>query len=87
MEDKVIELEDQQEDPGLKLACDDNDIFDDNITDSQLEQAIDAPTPEDPEGPVQSLEVVVLPPPEPMEGIESEQESAPLRDGQDMGFF
>ena len=53
MEDEVVELEeDQQEDPGLKLGCDDNDIFDDGITDSQLEQAVDAPTQEDPQGPV-----------------------------------
>ena len=87
VEDEVIKLEeDQQEDPGLKLGCDDNDIFDDGITDSQLERAVDAPTQEDPEGPVQSPEVVELPPPEPMEVIESEQDSAPLRDGQDMGL-
>ena len=87
LEDEVFELEeDQQEDPGLKLSCDDNDIFDYGITDIQLEQAVDAPTQEDPEGPVQSPEVVELPPPEPMEVIESEQDSAPLRDREDMGL-
>ena len=33
-EDEVVMLEeDQQEDPVLKLACDDNNIFDDGITD------------------------------------------------------
>ena len=43
--DEVVELEeDQQEDPSLMLGCDDNNIFDDGISDSQLEQAIDAPT-------------------------------------------
>ena len=36
-EDVVVELEeDQQEDPGLMLGCDDNDIFDDSISYSQL---------------------------------------------------
>ena len=87
LEDEVVMLEeDQQAYPGLKLACDDNDIFDDGIIDSQLKWAIDTPTQEDPEGPVQSLEVVKLPLPEPMEVIESEQESAPLRDRQDIGL-
>ena len=76
--------DDQQEDPGLKLGCDDNEIFDDGISDSQLERAVDAPTQEDPEGLFQCPEVVELPPPVPMEGIESEQDSAPLRDGQDI---
>ena len=53
LEDDVFVLEEEQQvDPGLKLACDDNDIFDDGITDSQLERAINAPTQEDPEGPV-----------------------------------
>ena len=86
MEDEVIKLEeDQQEDPGLKLGCDEDDIFDDGITDSQLECATNAPTQEEnPEGPEQSPEVVELPPPMPMEGIDSEQDSAPLRYGQDI---
>ena len=53
LEDDVIVLEEEQQaDPGLKLACDDNDIFDeDGITDSQLQRAIEAPTQENPEGP------------------------------------
>ena len=35
MEDNVIVLqEEQRADPGLKLACDDNDIFEDGITDT-----------------------------------------------------
>ena len=86
VEDEVIELEeDQQEDPGLKLGCDEDDIFNDGITDFQLERATNAPTQEEnPEGPDQSPEVVELPPPVPMEGIESEQDSAPLRDGHDI---
>ena len=51
-EDEVVELEeDQQEDPGLKLDCDEDDIFDDGITGSQLEHATNAPTQgENPEG-------------------------------------
>ena len=87
-EDEVVELdEDQQEDPSLILGCDnDNDIFDDGISDSQLKRAVDAPTQEDPEGPVQSPKVVELPPPEPLEVIESEQDLAPLRDRQDIGL-
>ena len=45
LEDDIVLLkEEQQADPGLKLACDDNDIFDDGITDSQLECATNAPT-------------------------------------------
>ena len=43
LEDEVVVLEeDQQADPGLKVACDDNDIFNDGITDSQLLRAMDA---------------------------------------------
>ena len=35
LEDEVVVLEqDKQADPGLKLACDDNDIFEDGITDT-----------------------------------------------------
>ena len=89
MEDDVVVLEEEQQaDPGLKLACDDNDIFDeDGITDSQLERAVNTPTQEDPEGPAQSPEVEEILPPEPMEVAESEQDSADLgRDGQDMGL-
>ena len=87
MEDDVIMLEEEQQaDPGLKLACDDNDIFEDGITDSQLEWAVDAPTQDDPEVPVKSPEVEELPSPDPMEVTESDQDSAPLRDGQDMGL-
>ena len=41
LEDDVIVLEEEQQaDPGLKLACDDHDIFKDGITDSQLERAV-----------------------------------------------
>ena len=85
-EDEVVKLEeDQQEDPSLKLGCDKDDIFNDGITDFQLEHATNAPTQEEnPKGPDQSPEVLELPPPVPMEGIESEQNSAPLRNGQDM---
>ena len=88
MEDDIVVLEEEQQaDPGLKLACDDNDIFEDGITDSQLERAINALTQEDPEGSVQSPEVEEIPPPEPMEVAESEQDSADLgRDRQDMGL-
>ena len=83
--DSVVLEEEQQADPGLKLACDDNDIFDeDGITESQLVRATNAPTQEEnPEGLDQSLEVVEIPPSEPMDGIESQQ-NAPLRDGQDI---
>ena len=52
--------------------------------DSQLLRTVEAPTQdEEPEGLVQSPEVEVIPPSEAMEGIESQQ-SAPLRDGQDI---
>ena len=79
------ERETQQEDSGLKLGCDEDDLFDDGITDSQLERATNAPTQEEnPEGLDQSPEVVEILPPVPMEGIESEQDSVPLRDGQDI---
>ena len=67
----------QQADPGLKLACDENDIFkEDGITDSQLERAVNAPTQEDPEAPVQSPEVEEILPPEPMEEGVSQQTPA-----------
>ena len=47
----IVLKEGQQADRGLKLACDENDIFEeDGITDSQLERA-NTPTQEDPEGP------------------------------------
>ena len=53
LEDDVVMLEEEQQaDPGLKLACDDNDIFEDGITDTQLERAINTPTQDDPESPV-----------------------------------
>ena len=44
--------EEQPADPGHKLACGDNDIFaEDDITDSQLERAVNVPTQEDPDVP------------------------------------
>ena len=54
LDEDIVMLGEQQADPGLKLACDDNDIFEDGITDTQLEQAVNSPTQEDPEGPAQS---------------------------------
>ena len=55
LEDNVVMLEEEQEaNPGLKLACEDNDIFEDDITDTQLECAFNTPTQEDPGGPAQS---------------------------------
>ena len=88
LEEDIVMLEDEQQaDQGLKLVCDDNDIFEDGITDTQLEQVIDTPTQEDAEGPSQSPEVEEILPPEPMEVAESEQDSADLgRDGQDKGL-
>ena len=73
LEDDVVMLEEEQQaDPGLKLACDDNDIFnEDSITDSQLERAVNTLTQENLEGPVQSPEVEEIPLPEPMEVAES----------------
>ena len=71
-----------------KFGCEEADLFeDDSITNSQLLYYVEAPTQEEkPEGPVQSpkVEVIkIIPPSEAMEGIESQQ-SAPLRDGQDI---
>ena len=82
----VVEYEREiQQDSGLKLGCDEDDLFEDGISDSQLVCATETPTQEDyPEGPGQSLEVVELPPPVPMEGIENEQDSVSQRDGQDI---
>ena len=59
IDQEVIVLEEvQPADPGHKLACGDNDIFaEDDITDSQLERAINVPTQEDPGVPAQSPEV------------------------------
>ena len=85
-EDVVVEYERVLEDPSPKIGCDEEDLFeDDGITDSQLLRYTDAPTQEDnPEGPDQSPEVVEIPPSEPMDRIELQQNSAPLRDGQDI---
>ena len=76
-EDVVVEYERVlHEDSGLKLGCDEDDIFDDGITDFQLERATNVPTQEEnPEGLDQSLEVVEILTPVSMEGIESEQDS------------
>ena len=70
-----MEYERVLEDPCLKIGCDEADLFEDNgITDSQLLCYTDAPTQEDnPEGPDQSPEVEEIPPPEPIDGIESQQ--------------
>ena len=87
-DDAVVLEEEQQVDPGLKLACDDNDIFnEDSITDYQLVKDVNTLTQENLEGPVQSPEVEEIPLPEPIEVVESEQDSAdPSRDRQDMGL-
>ena len=84
-EDVVMEYERIIGDPIPNTGCDEEDLFeDDGITDSQLLCATETPTQEDnPEGLDQSLEVVEIPPLEPMDGIESQQ-NAPLRDGQDI---
>ena len=68
-----------------KFGCEEADLFeDDSITNSQLLCYAEALTQEEmPDGLVQSPEVEVIPPSETMEGIESQQ-SAPLRDGQDI---
>ena len=68
-----------------KFGCEEANLFeDDSITNSQFLYYVEAPTQEEkPEGPLQSPEVEVIPPSENMEGIESQQ-SAPLRDGQDI---
>ena len=90
MEDVIVEYEReiQPEGSGLKLGCDEDDLFDDGITDSQLVHATNAPIQEEnTKGLDQSLVVVELPPPVPMEWIESEQDSAPLRDGEDIVGF
>ena len=81
-EDVVMECERVLEDPSPKIGCDEEDLFeDDGITESQLECATNAPTQEDnPEGLDQSPEVVEIPPSVPMEGMESGQDSASLRD-------
>ena len=85
-EDVVMEYKRVLGAPSPQIGCDDKDLFKDNgITDSQLLCYTDAPTQEDnPEGPDQSPEVVEIPPSEPMDGIESQQNPAPLRDGQDI---
>ena len=84
-EDVVVEYERIIGDPVPNTGHDSEDLFADNdITDSQLLHATETPTQDDnPEGLDQSLEVVEIPPSEPMDGIES-QHNAPLRDGQDI---
>ena len=86
LEDVVIEYERVLEDPSPKIGCDEEDLFeDDGIIDSLLLRCTDATTQEDNlEGLDQSPEVVEIPPPEPMDGIELHQNSAPLRDSQDI---
>ena len=79
--DVIVESERMLDSP--KFGCDNADLFQD---DAQLLQAAETSQDEVPEGPVQSPEVEVIkviPPSQPMEGIESQQ-SAPLRDGQDI---
>ena len=84
-EDVIVEYERILGPRSPKIGCENADLFeDDGVTDSQLLRCTEAPTQEEePEGPVQSPEVEVIPPSETMEGIESQQ-SAPLRDGQDI---
>ena len=84
-EDVVVEYERILGAPSPKIGCDEEDLFeDDGITDSQLLCATDPSTQEDnPKGPDQSPQVVEIPPFEPMDGIESQQ-NAPIRDGQDI---
>ena len=67
--------------PSPKIGCEEADLFeDDSVTDSQLLHYAQAPTQEEkPEGLDQSPEVEVIPPSEPMDGIELLQ-PAPLRD-------
>ena len=84
--DVIVESERMLDSP--KFGCENTDLFqDDGVTDSQLLRAAEAPSQDEvPEGPVQSPEVEVIkviPPSQPMEGIELQQ-SAPLRDGQDI---
>ena len=68
-----------------KFGCEECDLFeDDSITNSQLLCYAEAPTQEEiPEVPAKSPEDEVVPPTEAMEGIELQQ-SAPLRDSQDI---
>ena len=92
MEKEVIMLEEvQPADPGHKLACGENDIFaEDDITDSQLERAINVPTQEDPGVPARSPEVEAALQPVPINcwALESKQDSAidPSIEGQDEGL-
>ena len=80
--DVIVEIERILGPRSPKIGCENTNLFeDDSVTDSQLLCAVEAPTQdEEPEGPVQSPEVEVIPPSEALEGIESQQ-SAPLRDG------
>ena len=85
MEDGVVEYERVLGPSSPMFICEEADLFeDDSITNSQLLRYAEAPTQEEnPEGPVQSPKEEEIPLPEPMDGIESQQ-SAPLRDGQDI---
>ena len=85
LEDGVVEYERVLGPSSPMFSCEEADLFeDDSITNSQLLCYAEAPTQEEnPEGPVQSLEVEEIPLPAPMDGIELQQ-LAPLRDGQDI---
>ena len=85
LEDVVVDYERVIGPSRPKFGCEEADLFeDDSITKSQLLRYAEALAQEEnPEGPVQSPEVEVIPPSETMEGIESQQ-LAPLRDGLDI---
>ena len=84
-EDVIVEYERIPGASSPKFCCEERDLFEDDIiTNLQLLHYAEAPTQEEnPEGPVQSLEVEEIPLPAPMDGIELQQ-LAPLRDGQDI---
>ena len=84
-EDVIVEYERVLVPSSPKFGCEEADLLeDDSITNSQLLCYAEASTQEEnPEGPDQSQELEEIPPPEPMDGIESQQ-PAPLRDGQDI---
>ena len=73
-EDVVVEYERVLGAPSPKIGCEEADLFeDDSVTDSQLLRYAEAPTQEEkPEGLDQSPEVEVIPPSEPMDGIDSQ---------------
>ena len=89
-EDAMLE-EVQPEDPGCMLACGGRDIFEDDLSVSQLVAATNAPTPVDPAVPARSAETeeALQPVPIPCWVAETEEQDSaflePSLEVQDMG--